>query len=75
MILEVTLTCISVQDQYLERLEFSSVSFIHLFVRLLLLTYYASFMLHCMILLLIIHIDIIVMDCDQQLGYRDYHLC
>ena len=27
MILEVTLTCISVQDLYLERLEFSSVSF------------------------------------------------
>ena len=48
----------------------------HLFiVRLLLFTYYASCMLHCMILLLIMRIDIIVIDCDHPLGYRDYHLC
>ena len=46
MILEVTLTCILMQDEFLEHLVFSSVSFTCLFVCLLLFTYHALFMLY-----------------------------
>ena len=45
MILEVTLICILMQDEYLERLEFSSVSFIVLLVRLL----FSLTCFHCML--------------------------
>ena len=52
MILEVTLTCILMQDEFLERLVCSSVSFTCLFIYSLLFTCYVSFMLHCMTLLI-----------------------
>ena len=52
MILEVTLTCILMQDEFLERLVCSSVSFTCLFICLLLFTCYVSFTLYCMTLLI-----------------------